>query len=74
MDMVYGVFVAFILSCVVMYVFMQFVGTYVFPVALRLQKKYILPLVMVMSLIDVVAGFTVSITSASRDVQMHDRM
>ena len=51
MDMVYGVFVAFILSCVVMYVFMQFVGTYVFPVALRLQKKYILPLVMVMSLI-----------------------
>ena len=34
-----------------MYVFMQFVGTYVFPVALRLQKKYILPLVMVMSLI-----------------------
>ena len=40
MDMVYGVFVAFILSCVVMYVFMQFVGTYVFPVALRLQKKY----------------------------------
>ena len=26
-------------------------GTYVFPVALRLQKKYILPLVMVMSLI-----------------------
>lgn len=31
-------------------------------------------LLMVMSLIDVVAGFTVSITSASRDVQMHDRM
>ena len=30
---------------------MQFVGTYVFPVALRLQKKYILPLVLAMSLI-----------------------
>jgi hypothetical protein len=31
-------------------------------------------LLMVMSLIDVVAGFTVSITSASRDLQMHDRI
>ena len=51
MDMIYGVFAAFILSCVIMYLFMQFVGTYVFPIALRLQKKYILPLVMVMSLI-----------------------
>ena len=50
-DLITGVFAAFILSCIVMYVFMQFIGTYVFPIVLRIQKKYILPLVMVMSLI-----------------------
>lgn len=51
LDLIYSVFVAFILSCIVMYVFMQYIGTYVFPVALRIQKKYVLPIVVVMSLI-----------------------
>lgn len=51
MSMIYSVFAAFLVSVVIMYLFMQYIGTYVFPVALRVQKKYILPLVIVMSLI-----------------------
>lgn len=50
-DLVAGIFAAFMLSCVVMYLFMQFIGTYIFPIVLRVQKKYVLPLVVVMSLI-----------------------
>lgn len=51
MDMVFGIFAAFLVASAIMYIFMQLVGSYIFPIALRLQKKYILPLVMVMSLI-----------------------
>lgn len=51
LDLVYDVFVAFLISVVVMYLFMQIVGTYIFPVILRIQKKFVLPLVVVMSLI-----------------------
>ncbi len=49
--LVANVFAAYFLSSVFMYLFMMLAGTYIFPVILRVQKKYVLPLVLVLSLI-----------------------
>lgn len=50
-DLVCNVFAAFLISSVFMFFFMMLLGTYVFPIILRVQKKYVLPLVVVLSLI-----------------------
>ncbi len=50
-QMISDVFVAYFFASIVMFLFMMLCGTYIFPVVLRVQKKYILPLVLVFSLI-----------------------
>ncbi|CAK7046433.1 MAG: hypothetical protein DELT_00844 [Desulfovibrio sp.] len=50
-QMISDVFIAFFFASGVMFLFMMLCGTYIFPIILRVQKKYILPLVLVFSLI-----------------------
>ena len=50
-QMISDVFVAYFFASIVMFLFMMLCGTYIFPIILRVQKKYILPLVLVFSLI-----------------------
>ena len=50
-ELVYGVFVSFLIATAAMYVIMMLAGRRIFPLILRVQKSYLLPLVLVASLI-----------------------
>ncbi len=50
-NIISDVFVTYFIATIIMYVTMMFGGTYVFPIILRVQKTYILPLVLALSLI-----------------------
>ncbi|WP_233269542.1 tripartite tricarboxylate transporter permease [Alteribacillus sp. YIM 98480] len=48
-DFIIGIFVAFLLSVLVMYIFMVTIGARIFPKLLSISKWYLLPIVIVMS-------------------------
>jgi putative tricarboxylic transport membrane protein len=50
-DLIIGIFVYFLISTVCMYLFMLVAGARVFPVILRIKKSFLLPIVLVFSLI-----------------------
>lgn len=49
-EFIFGLFVAFFLSVIIMYVFMVTIGARIFPRLLSIKKVYLLPIVMVMSI------------------------
>lgn len=49
--MVYGIFISYLIGSIAMFAIMFFVGMKVFPYVLRIKKSYLMPLVLVSSLI-----------------------